>query len=364
MQMSEEMKNRKIATMCSTASDRQRGFTLVELLVVIAIIGVMVGLLLPAVQAAREAARRMQCGNNLKQIGLALHNYESSFRYLPPSRIEFNPTFPEQARGMVRHHAGWQSMILPYIEQTALYEQYNRSMNWFDERNYPATTQVVPTFTCPSAPQNRPAVSQAITQARSPSMWFGQSVSFGPSDYGAVNNIRRAAWVCNGGEMPGTIQRQLPGALFPKRPLMGIKFAEILDGLSNTVCIVEDAGRPELWISGRIGQNPRNPGRPHHNSPFVEEGYGWADLQDSFSIDGSNAQGVPNSTPGAAPNTPTIFGNCMINCSNDGEIYSFHVGGAHALRCDGSVKFMNAQMNGLTLVALLTKDQREVIQED
>ncbi len=345
-------------------SRNRAAFTLVELLVVIAIIGIMVGLLLPAVQAAREAARRMQCGNNLKQIGLALHNYESAHRALPPSRIEFNPTTAQQAAGMVRLHAGWQSMVLPFIEQMALYEQYNRSMNWFDQRNYPATTTVVNGFTCPSAPQNRPAVPQAITQARSPNMWFGQTVSFGPSDYPAINNIRRAAWVCNGSDMQGTIQRQLPGALFPKQPLMGVKFNEILDGLSNTICLVEDAGRPELWISGRQGQNPRNPGAAHHMTGFVEEGYGWADLQDSFSLDGSNAAGVPNATASASPHNTTINGNCMINCSNDGEIYSFHTGGAHALRCDGSVQFLSQQMDGLLLVRMCTKDQREVITEN
>jgi len=345
------------------AAPKKLGFTLVELLVVIAIIGILVGLLLPAVQAAREAARRMQCGNNLKQIGLGLHNYESTFRHLPPSRIEYNPTAAEIAAGRVRLHAGWQSMILSFIEQNALSETYNRSMNWFDARNYPATTTVVPTFTCPSAPGFRPTVPQAIMMARSPSAWTGTSVSFGSNDYAAINNIRRAAWVCSGGDMPGTRQRQLPGALFPKQPLLGVKFSEILDGLSNTVCIVECAGRPELWISGRQTPNPRNSGQPHFGTLFTQDGHGWADLQDSFSLDGSNpTTGIPNSTNGTTFNT-TIAGNCMVNCSNDGELYSFHVGGAHTLRCDGSVQFMTANTDGLLLVALCTKDQREVIQE-
>ena len=332
------------------------GFTLVELLVVIAIIGIMVGLLLPAVQAAREAARRMQCGNNLKQIGLAIHNYESAYRQMPPSRIEIDPPLP-------RHHAGWQMMALPFMEQTALYEAYRKDVSWFDQQNQAAITTKVSGFLCPSAPDARSMPSAVRMNARR--ITWGQP-NLGSCDYSAINNIRKAAWEANGGTMPLPIARQKPGALFPKAPGMGVKFAEILDGLSNTIMIVEDAGRPEVWIIGRISANPRG-GTDVLGTPHVEEGWGWADLQDSFSLDGGNVAGIPNSTSSNATTTPphatTINGNCMINCSNDGEIYSFHTGGAHSLRCDGSVQFLTQQMNGLLLVQLCTKDLREVIEE-
>ncbi len=119
--------------------NNRSAFTLVELLVVIAIIGVMVGLLLPAVQAAREAARRMSCGNNLKQIGLATHNYESAYRQMPPSRIEIGTAGAPNA-----HHAGWQLMVLPFLEQTALFEQYNKNRSWYDQVNGPAIITKVP----------------------------------------------------------------------------------------------------------------------------------------------------------------------------------------------------------------------------
>lgn len=329
---------------------RRNAFTLVELLVVIAIIGILVGLLLPAVQAAREAARRMQCGNNLKQIGLALHNYESAYRQMPPSRIEINAP--------VRHHTGWQVMALPFMEQTALYDSYKKDRSWFDAQNEAAITTQVPGFVCPSAPATRSMPSEARMVARR--ITWG-TPNLGASDYSAINNIRRAAWVVNGSDMPAPISRQRPGALFPKAPGMGIKFAEILDGLSNTIMIVEDAGRPEVWISGRVAPNPRGGGGVL-GTPHVEEGWGWADLQDSFSLDGGNELGVPNAT-NKSTFAVTRQGNCMINCSNDGEIYSFHVGGAHSLRCDGSVHFMSQQMDGLLLVKLSTKDLREVIEE-
>lgn len=328
------------------------GFTLVELLVVIAIIGIMVGLLLPAVQAAREAARRMQCGNNLKQIGLAIHNYESAYRQMPPSRIEIDPPLP-------RHHAGWQMMALPFMEQTALYEAYRKDVSWFDQQNQAAITTKVSGFLCPSAPDARSMPSAVRMNARR--ITWGQP-NLGSCDYSAINNIRKAAWEANGGTMPLPNARQKPGALFPKAPGMGVKFAEILDGLSNTIMIVEDAGRPEVWISGRISANPRG-GTDVLGTPHVEEGWGWADLQDSFSLDGGNNAGIPNSSASASPHATTINGNCMINCSNDGEIYSFHTGGAHSLRCDGSVQFLTQQMNGLLLVQLCTKDLREVIEE-
>jgi len=330
-------------------TQRRPGFTLVELLVVIAIIGIMVGLLLPAVQAAREAARRMQCGNNLKQIGLAFHNYESSHKKLPPSRIEINTPW--------RFHAGWQAMTLPYLEEIALYELYRKDLNWYDQRNNPAATTKVNGFMCPSAPGTRVTPSAALMTPRL--ITYG-TPSFGPSDYAAINNIRRSAWVINGSDMPGTISREKPGALFPKRPGLGIKFSEIMDGLSNTIMIVEGSGRPDVWVNGR---NALNPGTGiASGTQFVEEGWGWADLQDSFSLDGSSDKGIANRT-NSSTFVVTNNGSCMINCTNDGEIYSFHTGGAHSLRCDGSVQFLTAQMDGLLLVKLCTKDLKEIIEE-
>ncbi len=139
----------------------RQGFTLVELLVVIAIIGILVGLLLPAVQAAREAARRMSCSNNMKQLGLALHNYESAHKKWPPSRISLtSPTIFQQS---------WASMILPYIEQVNMHNNYRFGTPWYAAANDAMTTTRIPTMLCPSAASERdlPATNlySAVTNA-------------------------------------------------------------------------------------------------------------------------------------------------------------------------------------------------------
>ena len=118
------------------------GFTLVELLVVIAIVGILIALLLPAIQAAREAARRMQCSNHLKQIGLGILNYESVHRVFPPPKT-------------VRPDHNMLTFLLPYVEQQAIYDRYDWNSNWSSIKNRPARENEIETFLCPTAPGNR-----------------------------------------------------------------------------------------------------------------------------------------------------------------------------------------------------------------
>ncbi|MGL6095997.1 MAG: DUF1559 domain-containing protein [Fimbriiglobus sp.] len=136
---------------------RRKGFTLIELLVVIAIIAILIGLLLPAVKKVREAAARMQCTNNLKQIGLACHSFESAFGFFPPARLDAAPGFPvtefgvpAPATGTIQHGPG--TLILPYIEQDNLYRTYNFSLTFSDPGNANAIRTQVKTFVCPSTP--------------------------------------------------------------------------------------------------------------------------------------------------------------------------------------------------------------------
>jgi prepilin-type N-terminal cleavage/methylation domain-containing protein len=150
-------------------SPRRRGFTLIELLVVIAIIAVLIALLLPAVQAAREAARRTQCINNMKQLGLGVMNFESTNGRYPPDVRSFDPGQPADKdplavfTGAVTERGGWMMLILPYIEQSNVYNQLNQSVSCFNTQNVPpssgmyggncsAYSTVINAFLCPSCP--------------------------------------------------------------------------------------------------------------------------------------------------------------------------------------------------------------------
>lgn len=317
-------------------SGKYRGFTLVELLVVIAIIGVMVGLLLPAVQAAREAARRMQCGNNLKQLTLAMHNYESTYKTLPPSRI---------TTGLSRH--SWSAFMLPFIEQAALYDIYNFNVRWSDPLNYPVTSATVPGFVCPSTPSNRmlpDAAAQANHVLVPPN-------GFGPSDYSSTNELRRSFYVALGIPLPAGIQRGMPGAMDRNR---NTRFADMLDGLSNTMLFAERCGRPEIYVAQK---------RPF--GIVVGDGWGWADFDNtSGSVNGVTSDGITlNRTRNDAPvfTTDRFSGTCFINCTNNSEYYSFHPGGMNMSLVDGSVRFLSDSVNAQILGAVVTRAGREVI---
>ena len=134
-------------------ANQRRGFTLIELLVVIAIIGVLVALLLPAVQAAREAARRMACANNLKQLGLAAHNYHDTLGTFPPGAVgPVGPAFPHFLQ--LKHH-GLATFLLPYVEMQPLASQYRWDNSWFDPLNQPVVNRRLTIWQCPSARANR-----------------------------------------------------------------------------------------------------------------------------------------------------------------------------------------------------------------
>ncbi len=324
----------------------RRAFTLVELLVVIAIIGVLVALLLPAVQAAREAARRMSCSNNLKQIGLALHNYEGSHGVLPPSRIDISSP---------RFQQSWVSLALPYIEQGTIHSQYNFGTNWYDPINDPLTTTRVPTMLCPSSPSGRLVPTSSLYSAVTNGQRSDQP-RWGYADYGSVNAVRNAFIVASG--LPSINQRDALGAL--GRGPAGVTFAELLDGTSNTILIAEVAGRPTQFVGRKPSLNPRA-GNIAFGSPYTADGWGWADINAGFSVDGANSAGVQNAT--ASNGAPTIVGNCVMNCTNDSEIYGFHPGGAMVVMGDGSVRFLSQTISGRSLVALITRDMNDVSQE-
>lgn len=357
---------------------RKRGFTLIELLVVIAIIAVLIALLLPAVQQAREAARRAQCRNNMKQLGLALFNYESSYSCLPMEKIDF-----AVSKGFyVDYHQNWLQMMLPMMDQAPIYNAFNFNMSWDDPSQWPLTTTNLPAFVCPSAPdksgRTNPAnVTGAVTAgigATPPPQGFGVC------DYMALSGVRYSIYVQgnfaspNAGALetvlipPGTAAKYDNRFTSAMHSTMSTKLQEIMDGQSNTMMLVEDAGRPGLFRTKSHTQQGVTV------TTLPKDGWGWADTGNSAAIDGATADGtiinnaIKPTTGGTLPTCP-VPANCppganvFINATSDSEIYSFHTGGAMTLMADGSVKFISENISLQTLAALLTRAGGETVGE-
>jgi prepilin-type N-terminal cleavage/methylation domain-containing protein/prepilin-type processing-associated H-X9-DG protein len=325
------------------------GFTLVELLVVIAIIGVMVGLLLPAVQAAREAARRMQCGNNFKQIGLGLHNYHAAFNKLPSPCSGTGIINAGNATLTNRQRLSGLVAILPMIEQQALWEQISNpavinSVNYSAMGSEPTGTAYTPwrtrvsSFRCPSDPILRTDFGETNY-----AFCYGDGTRFVGAAYEQNDD-----W---GGGNVATPDRGSKRGVFSKMVYFG--FRDILDGTSNTIAMgeigVADQGASRNVIAYNVSSGL---GAPHQNpslckagahinaalpsqyattAPLADRGRCYADGHWTYT--GFNTVLPPNSPSCRADGAAFHLSGIM-------SAGSYHQGGAHVLMADGAVKFV------------------------
>ncbi len=327
------------------------GFTLVELLVVIAIIGVLVALLLPAIQTAREAARRMTCSNNLKQYGIAMHTYHDNNKKLPwgctrpfaPSGITGNQ-FTELAN---RHT--WMPRIWPYIEQQQLAKQYSYVGRFVDNNNVPnCLRSKVPVYYCPSdrpgamhnvPADNRVKVNYVVNLGNAE--YVDQGRPTGTDPYPAEFPYRRCNWAGTGNEFNGS----------PFSVCVQYNFSDITDGLSNTLLMSELLVGDSDSISD------------HRGDVFNDEA--------SFFF---NTHMTPNTTTGDAP----VAGYCVADAPDRpcttiaaGEFYririsarSRHPGGVNYIRCDGSQGFASDGLSQAIWMAVGSTKGNESVETD
>jgi prepilin-type processing-associated H-X9-DG protein len=273
------------------------------------------------VQKVREAAARAKCANNLKQLGIALHAYHDTNNGFPPAYI-----YPPTAADPYVH--AWGTLILPYIEQGPLFQQYNMNQHAFLAPNTTVILNQLKTFQCPSTPtQDRVNSTPAGVVAGLPAY---QSAC---SDYGATSGVLGSLWDIivgppAGGDRHGVI-----------RANMRHKMLAISDGTSNTIMVGEIAGRNDVWRAGQKATGPN-------------VGGGWGDpLNGEHWFGGSQPNGV------ASP------GPCVIGCTNESGrgLYSFHTGGVNVGLADGSVRFLSSSTDPRTVAYIVTAAKNEVV---
>jgi prepilin-type N-terminal cleavage/methylation domain-containing protein/prepilin-type processing-associated H-X9-DG protein len=347
------------------------GFTLIELLVVIAIIGVLIALLLPAVQAAREAARRAQCVNNLKQIGLALHNYESSNTAFPPAgkAINLGTTPPSIVFPDTGYSAA--ARLLTYLEGGTLYNAINFNFEYNDASgaNFTGTSATVAVFLCPSSVRSggtrdtAPSDPNASAYEKTAGQGYGY-IDYAPSVYTDIN-VQNGVLTTGGvGATPIVPYRNK--LLAADGVLKGgfTKISEIVDGTSNTVTYIECAGRDERFVSPYFeGQYPFVRGSGPAGGPNARHRYWrWADPGNAFGTSGQpNNKGVPTNEGTPWPSTTITAGN---QAGQNEEPYSFHKGGVNVLFGDGSVRFVKDSVNLVAFRSILTINGGDVVSSD
>ncbi len=334
----------------------RRGFTLIELLVVIAIIAILIGLLLPAVQKVREAAARMSCSNNLKQIGLALHNREGTYGGFPTWAFDF-PTIPPGSYATQGHST--LTLLLDYLEQGNLRSLTRDDISVIDTRNLPPTYGTstggqtrIKTFMCPSAQDRTSDYGPYFTANGIPGSGPG---TLAYTDYAPLRGVHSTLQVCTGGTTPTGMQDHGMLGTSDRVRQTKVTVGAVSDGLSNTIAFGEIAGRQKVYYKGK----------PTAGSTLTDGGLtlnsAWADYNTARQIHGYDTSLAALTQPATEP--PAGCGG-SINVSNVNGLYSFHTGGVNMLLGDGSVRFMRDSTTPGTLAAMITRDGGEVFQDN
>ena len=295
------------------------GFTLVELLVVMAIIGVLTAILLPAVNAVRSSARRTQCQNNLRQVGLAIQNFESARQKLPPGQ---SWTGRRDREGVVDY--AWSALILSFMEESAIYDQLDLMQSYLAPRNQPATAQAIPTYLCPSTSlRDKERIGdQILNFDEVPGLTLGCTDYLGISgpDKDKLNPRTEEPYGVQQGVLLGTKGLNRWTRLEPPK----VTIASIIDGTSKTLCVSECSGRgvekdgdPNgAWVSGK-------------NLTHINKGVNSKSAKKSW---------------------------------KDERIFAEHPAGANGLFCDGSVRLLSNALDEVVLRSMCSRSGDEVFE--
>jgi len=336
------------------------GFTLVELLVVISIIATLVGILLPAVQAAREAARRSSCQNNLKQQGIALHSFHDSKGKLPSGG---RPPDASTVR------CGVFVYMLPYLDQKSLWDAYDTSVTWSTANNLPVTSVRIPNFECASAPRH----SNQLDHNPDGTTGFGTGI-VAVGDYGSSlgidprlpsavtgsvtisgSSVAKSGLIVPSPSMTSSSTGGYTNGMLPKNA--AITFQDVTDGLSNTIAILESGGRPFVYRKGK--QVDASLAAAHTNAG------GWCRPASDILFAGSTADGA--AIPGPFLNRTNGYNHASEAYGSTGypapygtegssQPYSFHPGGLQVLVGDGAVRFIDEGAAIEVISALITRN--------
>jgi prepilin-type N-terminal cleavage/methylation domain-containing protein/prepilin-type processing-associated H-X9-DG protein len=334
-------------------TSRRSGFTLIELLVVIAIVGILVALLMPAVQAAREASRRSQCQSNMKQLGIAIHNFHDVKKHLPSS------IRPPQAPTI---RTGALVFLLPYIDRQDLWDLYDLTKQWSEDHNVKNVTgNRLAVYECASSPKT--------TKDRDPSLGTaGWSGIVAVGDYGVSLGIDPRFPAIAAAQNPnyyGTgvalkVQGSMAMASTADKPTNGfmpknatITFSDVTDGLSNTIAVFESGGRPLVYHRGALVSGDA--------TTHSLNGGGWCRAATDILFAGSNSTGTQ--IPGPFFNRTNgddvashSYPDPVYSTEGTSQPYAFHKGGGNVLLGDGSVKFIDETVDIGVFAALVTRN--------